>query len=85
MLQVKQKYVPCLRMLVDMFTNPEDTALDPFSGSYNLFSAAMLLPLHLWCFLSDSDPACKMYGLQPLVDVFAGQLLNDTSDITGSD
>ena len=45
----------------------------------------MLLPQHRRCVLGDVDPACHKFRMQHLVEVYARQLLNEESDITGDD
>lgn len=45
----------------------------------------MLLQVHRRFVLSDSDRTCKKYVLQPHLEVFAGQVRNDNSEITASD
>ena len=85
MLCPEQKYVACLMTLMDRFSNPGDLVFGPFAGTYSTARACLLLPAHRRCIVSNIDPNCKKHAFQQLVDVFARQVLNGNSDITGTD
>lgn len=66
------------------FKNPGITILKSVAGSYYTAHDFMLLPLKLLFVLSDSGPACKKYGIRPIVYVSVLHVLSDSSDITCS-
>ena len=85
MLRPEQKSVALLQTIIGKYTQPGDLVFDPFAGSFSTGRACMLLPQHRRCVLGDLDPTCHKFGMQQLVEVYARQLLNEESDITGDD
>lgn len=69
---------------MEQFTNPGDTVLDQFAGSYYTYRALMLHLHYCRCVVAESDPVCNKYVLQTLIEFFERQLLNKNADITRS-
>lgn len=59
--------------------------MDPLEDSYSTALAYMSLPLHRRCIVSDSDPPCMHYELQPVGEGFARQVLYINAELCGSD
>ena len=80
----EQKSVAVMKTLVAQYSAPGGLVLDPFCGTFAVAKACLSLPQHRRCVCGDIDPACVKHGLQQLVEVFAGQVLNEESDINAS-
>lgn len=74
-----------IQELVDRIENTEDRVCVPLAGSYKTACECMLLPLHRHCVVSEHEPDWGKLGLQQLFEVFAKQILNDSSDTTEVD
>lgn len=85
MLRPEQKSEALMMTLVEKYSQPGDLVFDPFGGALTTGRACLLLNKHRRCIVSDNDTACFKYAVIPLVTVFAKQLLNPLSDITGTD
>lgn len=83
LLRPEQKSVALIQTFISKYTKPGDLVFDPFAGSYSTGRACMLLSQHRRCILGDIDPKCHKFAMRQLVEVYARQLLNVESDITG--
>ena len=59
--------------------------LDPFSGTFAVFKACMLLDEHRRCIGGDIDEECVLHCESVLIEIYARQLLNTSSDLNTSD
>lgn len=85
MLLQEHKSFHCLQTMVEKFTNHGGNFFDPFvRWAYSTAYTFMVLPLHRQCALCNSFPVCTKLVLQPLLEVFGRQILNDNSYITFS-
>ena len=81
----EQKSTALLKTLVAKYCPPGGLVLDPFAGTMSTARACLLLDSHRRCVCTDVDEECVKVSIPSLLDVFASQLLNEDSDITGSE
>ena len=81
----EQKSTALLKTLVAKYCPPGGLVWDPFAGTMSTARACLLLHSHRRCVCTDVDEECVKVSIPSLLDVFASQLLNEDSDITGSE
>ena len=85
MLRPEQKSVALLKTIISKYSQPGDIVFDPFAGSYSTGRSCMSLLSHRRCIMGDQDERCGKFSMRQLVEVYARQILNEESDITGTD
>jgi len=85
MLRPEQKNMIWMKALIGKFTGPGDLVMDMFAGTYATAKACLMTDKHRKFVGCDSDQECTDTGRVALVHIFASQLLNEKSDITGNE
>lgn len=70
--------------MVNKYTQPGYLVFDLFSGSYSTGRAFMFLTEHRRCILGDKELYFKASDIVQLAEVFACEILNNDSEITGA-
>lgn len=84
MLRLEKKSVAVIQTVFDRYSHCNDLLNDPFAGLYGTGSACLSLMLHRSCIPRDKDIDLNTYAVWQLVEIFARQVLNNESNITGS-
>ena len=85
MLREDQIPIGLIQELTKKFSRKGDLVLDPFSGTFSVFKACMLLDEHRRCIGGDIDEECVLHCESILIEIYARQLLNTSSDLNTSD
>ena len=85
MVRPEQKNVSLMKTLLAKYCPAGGMVCDPFSGTFAVAKACISLPEHRKCVSADKDEDCFNQCKPSLVEVFAEQVLNEESDIIGTD
>lgn len=81
----RAKNVAPMKEVIHKFTLHGFLHVDCCSGKFSGAKECMLLPQHRWFIRCDLDVECDMSSLPQLAFIFAREVLNAESDITGDE
>lgn len=84
LLRSEPKIEAIIKTLVNNDTQSCYLVINPFAWSYSTGNGWLFLSEHRRCILWDKEPYCEPHPMVQLVKVFASQIFNNDSDITGT-